>query len=60
MENIQALYYSLELISFQDLSNIPHESQAELAMKIEDLQDHLKLVIDEHPPSSSKQQLDLL
>lgn len=48
MENIQALYHSLELISFEDLSNIPHESQAELARKIEELQDHLKSVIDEH------------
>jgi hypothetical protein len=42
MEQLKQLLDNLELISFQDISEIPEDTQHELAEQIERLQDNLK------------------
>jgi hypothetical protein len=44
MEQLKQLLDNLELISFQDISEIPEGKQHELAEQIERLQDQLKLL----------------
>jgi hypothetical protein len=44
MEQLKQLLDNLELISFQDISEIPEDKQHELAEQIERLQDNLKLL----------------
>lgn len=42
MEQLKQLLDNLELISFQDISEIPKDKQHEVAEQIERLQDNLK------------------
>jgi ElaB/YqjD/DUF883 family membrane-anchored ribosome-binding protein len=42
MEQLKQLLDNLELISFQDISEIPEDKQHEVAEQIERLQDNLK------------------
>lgn len=45
MEKLQQLLLDLEIVSLNDISEIPYDYQHILAAKIEDLQDQLKMVL---------------
>uniref|UniRef100_A0A6M3LUE1 Uncharacterized protein n=1 Tax=viral metagenome TaxID=1070528 RepID=A0A6M3LUE1_9ZZZZ len=44
MEQLKQLLDNLELISFQDISEIPEDKQHEVAEQIEQLQDQLSVL----------------
>ncbi|WP_191603741.1 hypothetical protein [Marinomonas algicola] len=44
MKNLQMLLISLEQITLQDISEIPHDKQHEVAIQVEKLQEQLRQI----------------